>query len=54
MRKLEDREQPVLANNRELWTPEQQLSSMFNSPYGTSPLSKKNSPDGKKVNTEES
>ncbi|KAG0135850.1 RanGTP-binding protein-domain-containing protein [Tuber indicum] len=53
MRKLEDREQPVLANNRELWTPEQQLSSMFNSPYGTSPLSKKNSPDGNKFNTEE-
>ncbi|PWW72368.1 Ran-binding-domain-containing protein [Tuber magnatum] len=50
--KLREREQPVLIGNRELWTPEQQLSSMFNSPYGTSPLSKKNPPGGNKFNTE--
>ncbi|RPB04111.1 Ran-binding-domain-containing protein [Choiromyces venosus 120613-1] len=50
---LGDREQPVLASNRELWTPEQQLSSMFNSPYGTSPLAKKNPPGGNKFGTEE-
>jgi len=51
--KLGDREQPVLTSNRERWTPEQQLSSMLTSPYGASPLAKKNSPGSNKFNVEE-
>ena len=47
---LMDRGPPVLIADREQWTPDQQLSSMFNSPFVSSPLAKKGSPKGNNLN----